>query len=491
MGREKEQIRFEQISLLYHNSTIGFAVSVIMGALLCLILLPHISIHLLLSWFLSLLIITVMRFLLTRRYQKADTSTLILRNWERLFLLGTGLAGVVWGTAILFLALTDSNIHQLLILLFLAGIIGGSVGVFSPITRAYLAFALPITLFFSIWFLLIGDIFSIIIAILIWVFFISMALATRNSEQAIRRALVLRFDNEKLQLAATVFSHAKEGIIIAGPDGKIIDVNNAFQSLTGYTRDEVAGENPNILSSGKHDHKFYASMWSDIKENGYWSGEISNKRKNGNAFVAKLTISAVYDSKESLQHYVGFFFDITERIKLEHQLKYLAYYDTLTNLPNRVLLADRLNQAMLHTQRQEKRLAVIYLDLDDFKPVNDKHDHQTGDQLLTVIANRMKQVLREGDTIARIGGDEFVVILIDVSGRDESGILLKRLLTVVTEPVHIENFTLQISASVGVTFYPQKEEIDADQLLRQADQAMYQAKLSGKNRYYYFDSEQV
>ena len=175
----------------------------------------------------------------------------------------------------------------------------------------------------------------------------------------------------------------------------------------------------------------------------------------------------------------------------EQQLEHIAHYDALTRLPNRVLLADRLHQAMAQAQRQRQQLAVAYLDLDGFKAINDSHGHEAGDQLLIAVAGRMKQALREGDTLARLGGDEFVAVLLDLDEHvGDSVPLLARLLAAAAQPVAVGEQLLQVSASLGVTFYPQAEEMDADQLLRQADQAMYQAKLAGKNRYHVFDAEQ-
>ncbi|MGZ5001407.1 MAG: EAL domain-containing protein, partial [Methylomonas sp.] len=295
---------------------------------------------------------------------------------------------------------------------------------------------------------------------------------------------------EKLQLAARVFTHAREGIMITDADGTIIDVNDTFIAITGYTREEVLGRNPRLLSSGLQNREFYTALWDDLIENGYWYGEIWNRRKNGEVYALMLTISAVRDAHNTTQHYVALFSDITSLKEHEKQLEHIAHYDALTNLPNRVLLADRLRQAMSQAQRRNQRLAVVFLDLDGFKAINDNHGHDAGDQLLMLIAIRMKQALREGDTLARLGGDEFVAVLLDLDDTEASIPMLTRLLNAAAQPLHSGGLSLQVSASLGITFYPQQEDVDADQLLRQADQAMYQAKLAGKNRYHVFDAEQ-
>jgi diguanylate cyclase (GGDEF)-like protein/PAS domain S-box-containing protein len=294
---------------------------------------------------------------------------------------------------------------------------------------------------------------------------------------------------ESLKLAANVFTHAREGIMIADAEGNIVDVNEAFSRITGYSREDVLGRNPRLLSSGRQDRAFYEALWHDLAEHGYWYGEVWNRRKNGEVFAVMQTISAVRNDAGQVRQYLALFSDITPMKEHERQLEQIAHFDALTQLPNRVLLADRLHQAMHQTRRREQRLAVAYLDLDGFKAINDTYGHEAGDQLLITLAARMKLALRDGDTLARLGGDEFVAVLLDLSDIPASLPMLGRLLVAASQPVHVGKHALQVSASVGVTFYPQVEDVDADQLLRQADQAMYQAKLAGKNRYHVFDAE--
>lgn len=293
----------------------------------------------------------------------------------------------------------------------------------------------------------------------------------------------------QLRQSASVFEHANEGIMITDADGTILDVNHAFTSITGYARDDVIGANPRILKSGRHDRCFYEAMWARLAETGRWSAEVWNRRKDGALYAAKQTVSAVYDDSGAVCRYVSLFSDITALKEHQQRLEHIAHYDSLTNLPNRALLAERLRQAMVEASRHGRLLGVAYLDLDGFKEVNDRHGHSRGDQLLTHLAARMHHALREEDTLARLGGDEFVAVLTDLPGRDAVAPVLQRLLAAAAAPVEVEGKSLRVSASLGVVFYPQAEPVAADQLMRQADQAMYAAKLAGKNRYRVFDAE--
>lgn len=296
--------------------------------------------------------------------------------------------------------------------------------------------------------------------------------------------------NEQLRLAASVFTHAREGIIIADADGNIIKANQAFLQITGYSFAEIKGQNPRFLQSGHHDVAFYTDLWQQLTTKGYWQGEIWDRNKDGQVYAVLVTISEVHNTQEDTRHFVALYTDITAQKHQQQQLERIAHYDALTQLPNRILLADRLQQAMVQNQRHNNWVAILYLDLDGFKEVNDRYGHQVGDRLLIAVSKRMKDALRASDTLARLGGDEFVAILSDLPVQQDAILIVSRLLETTGLRVAVDELELQVSVSVGITFYPQSEEIEADQLLRQADQAMYQAKLLGKNRYHLFDAEQ-
>ena len=295
-------------------------------------------------------------------------------------------------------------------------------------------------------------------------------------------------NEEKLSLAASVFIEAKEAILITETDGSIVQVNKAFTDITGYSETEVLGKNPRILQSGYHDQQFYKSFWQQLLQEGHWSGEIWNRRKNGEIFAELQTISAVKNENNETHHYVCLASDISHQKQHEKQLEQQAYYDLLTGLPNRKLLTDKLVLAMQQCQQTDNLLAVAYIDLDGFKQINDTYGHAIGDQLLMAVAGQMKKTLRETDTVARIGGDEFVALLNVSKELSHSLHLVKRLLHVISKTILIDDLQLKVSASIGLTLYPQSENISAEHLLAQADQAMYQAKQAGKNRYHNYDS---
>ncbi len=294
--------------------------------------------------------------------------------------------------------------------------------------------------------------------------------------------------HERLQLAASVFTHAREGITITDTRGTIIDVNDTFTRITGYSREEAIGNNPRMLQSGRQGPEFYAAMWKSLAEQGHFTGEVWNRRKNGELFAEIITISAVRNPLGATTHYVALFTDITSIKENERKLERIAHYDALTGLPNRVLLSDRLQQAMARCQRKGHSLAVAFIDLDGFKAVNDLHGHEQGDDLLVALAQRLQSSLREGDTLSRMGGDEFVAVLSDLEHLHDCHPVLDRMLRAAADPVRLGDRLFQLSASIGVTLFP-ADGVGPDLLIRHADQAMYQAKQAGKNRYHLFDVE--
>ncbi len=298
-----------------------------------------------------------------------------------------------------------------------------------------------------------------------------------------------RQTEDQLKLSARVFSDTHEGIMITDTNSMIIDVNPAFCHITGYSREEIIGKNPKILSSGKQSPQFYAEMWHIINDHGYWQGEIWNRTKSGVLYAESLNISALTNDNHEVINYVGMFTDVTQSKKQQEELTLMAHYDRLTGLPNRSLFVDRFHQAIAHSKRAKTQLAVCFLDLDKFKPINDNYGHEVGDQILIEVANRINLCIREEDTVSRQGGDEFALLLNDIKSNIQCEQTLQRLHQSLAVPYLINNVKHSISASSGFTLYP-SDMGDIDTLLRHADQAMYQSKRLGRNQFHLFNATQ-
>jgi diguanylate cyclase (GGDEF)-like protein/PAS domain S-box-containing protein len=290
----------------------------------------------------------------------------------------------------------------------------------------------------------------------------------------------------ELQIAATAFE-SQEGMVITDIDNVIVKVNKAFMRLTGYSSSELINRKMNLLKSDRHDAEFYAAMWDSLMRTGAWQGEIWNRLKNGEVQPEFVTITAVKNNRGEVINYVGTYTDITERKAIEEKVNSLAFYDPLTRLPNRVLLADRMHQTLAHCRRNKEIAAVCMLDLDGFKQVNDTLGHASGDQLLCDVARRLQECIRQEDTAARFGGDEFALLLGGFTKVSECEQTLERIVASLSAPYLIFGQNARISASIGVTLFPE-DSSDPDLLLRHADQVMYEVKQTGKNGYQLFNA---
>ncbi|MCK5122378.1 MAG: EAL domain-containing protein, partial [Methylococcales bacterium] len=294
---------------------------------------------------------------------------------------------------------------------------------------------------------------------------------------------------DKLLLSKQVFNETHEGILVTTSSSIIIDANPAFYQITGFSREDVMGKKPNILSSGKQGPRFYADMWDSLIEQGHWQGEVWNRKKSGELYAELLTISALKSKDGVTTYYVGLFTDITKSKQQQKELELIAHYDVLTQLPNRILLADRFTQAISHSKRNRSLLAVCFLDLDDFKPVNDSYGHDVGDQLLIEVAKRIVDNIRDEDTVSRLGGDEFAILLGNLNEIEKCEQTLERIVLSLSQPYLIDQQVINIGSSIGATIFP-LDDSDIDTLLRHADQAMYQAKLAGKNGFRLFNTKE-
>jgi diguanylate cyclase (GGDEF)-like protein/PAS domain S-box-containing protein len=291
---------------------------------------------------------------------------------------------------------------------------------------------------------------------------------------------------DQLLLAANVFQNAVEGVVITDRDGNITEINQAFTDITGYSREEVLGQNPRILSSGRHPQSFFERLWNTLIVQGKWHGEIWNRRKHGDIFPQAITISAVFDKRNIIQYYVAVFADITAQKQNEEKLKNLAYFDPLTQLPNRMQFMSLLEQEVNHSHRSKKQLAIIFLDIDFFKHINDSLGHVIGDEILVELAKRLSYALSEFDLLARLSGDEFAVMLPSIMGTDSVTSSVDRIRSVFERPFILNNAqSVRLTASMGVAIYPSDGD-DHDSLLRNADAAMHRAKLDGRNNYAFY-----
>lgn len=289
----------------------------------------------------------------------------------------------------------------------------------------------------------------------------------------------------RLKIADSLFDNSSEGICVTDASERIVAVNPTFCQLTGYSNSELLGKTPRVFSSGLQNAEFFEAMWAALLAAGEWQGELWNRNHAGELFAARLNISAVCNASGDLSNYLAIMADITARKAQQQVWEKNANHDQLTGLPNRMLLIDRLHQAMAHSQRTGLLLAVCYLDLDGFKPVNDVYGHEAGDRVLVEIGSRLHRSVREGDTVARIGGDEFVLLLWGLDNIQECDHTLNRVIADIDRPIALENAEVSVTVSVGVTIFP-NDGNDPALLTAQADSAMYRSKMAGGNRFSYF-----
>lgn len=303
----------------------------------------------------------------------------------------------------------------------------------------------------------------------------------RELQRALQvRDRALSASRRSLHLAERIIESTLEGVIITDARGRIMSVNPAFTKLTGYSEAEAIGQTPAMLSSGRHDKRFYESMWRQLREQGQWQGEIWNRRKNGEFFPEYLSITAITDERGEVSHYAGMFTDITQLKENEENIRNLAYRDPLTGLPNRRLLDDRLEMAIAQAHRHGTHVGVLFIDLDQFKQVNDSLGHAAGDELLAELARRLRRCVREDDTVARLGGDEFVVVLADVERHEDVQQTAERALDAIRAPLWLQGRELVVTCSMGMSVYPEDGR-DRKSLLKHADAAMYQVKNQGRD----------
>ena len=303
--------------------------------------------------------------------------------------------------------------------------------------------------------------------------------------------LIFRHIKARLQLIETVFEHTHDRITVTDPRASILEVNKAFSDITGYSRDEVLGQNSRILQSGRQDKAFYEDLWRQLKGAGSWQGEVWNRRKNGEIYAELATISAVKNRNGSIKYYVSVSSDITDRaVEHQQQLEFRAYHDPLTGLPNQMLIRDRLEHALSLSMREDKHIVVASLDIDNFKQINEQNGHTFGDRLLELIAKRLRATLRDSDSLARTGGDEFLMVLESIDELPQVKRILDRIQKELSEPLTLSGQTVSIGTSIGASHFPE-DTGNADTLIRHATQALHEAKQNGRGRLTWFDPEKA
>ncbi|MDO9244486.1 MAG: PAS domain S-box protein, partial [Rhodocyclaceae bacterium] len=301
--------------------------------------------------------------------------------------------------------------------------------------------------------------------------------------------ITARIEAEKaMRLQARIFENSEESILITDIDRRILSVNPAFCKITGYAENEVLGQTQEFLRSAKHPTSFYEDIWAHVDREGNWQGEVWSRRKNGEEFPGWASISLVRNRDGQISHYFSMFTDITERKRAEERIHYLAYYDDLTGLPNRSLLNKLIDQALVEARRNRLHGAVLFIDLNRFKPINDSLGHDVGDRLLKQVGERLRDAVRAEDVVARMGGDEFVVGLFDITRREHAAVVAQKLLAALDPPFWVEEHELKAGAAIGISIYP-RDGFDTESLLRMADIAMYRAKQSGQDSYAFYSHE--
>jgi len=293
---------------------------------------------------------------------------------------------------------------------------------------------------------------------------------------------------KKLKLSDIVFENTTEGIIITNEEGKIISVNSAFSNITGYSFDEIIYQNPRILKSGKHDKEFYSNLWTELEKNGSWKGEIWNRKKSGEIYPEWLNLSVAKDSNGKILNYVALFSDITKIKNSTAKIDYLAHHDPLTNLPNRLLLNARLNKSIEKCNDLTQRLALFFIDIDNFKMINDSYGHSIGDKIINLVAQRLQKNIRKNDTISRIGGDEFILVIEDILEQKNIEKIAQKILNDFLEPIKLEEYLFDTTISMGISIFP-NNGLNEEDLIKHADTAMYSAKNAGRNQYQFYKDE--
>lgn len=511
----EERIRTAVANTLFQQTPLLQVANVFIAIVSANIFLNYLPAWPVVTWLLAMIGVSLWRLWLTWRYRRDENRRLANRYWLRRTVYGSLLSGLLLGATSSILLYKQDMTLVYFLLLVVVGMMAGSVSSLTANLATFKAYYFSVSIPFILVLFNLGlkldPLENILLSIDSMLIVFSMVLyffglnANRNLIQGFRH----RFEHEtladelaeeirrredaqeELMLSAKIIANVKEGIVVTDHDNRIIRINDTFSRITGYTEAEVVGKSPTLLTSGKQDRQFYQRMWQSLDQFGEWEGEIWNRRKNGEVYPEWLSISVIRDLNGEVSNYVGWFRDITERKREEERLSYLAHYDVLTGLPNRKLFMERLDMALADCSERGELLAILFLDLNMFKQVNDNYGHDVGDILLREVALRLKSVLRPEDMVARLGGDEFIIMLRNLHDGSDVERVADKMLEVVKPAFHINGHQCDIGFAIGISLAP-LDAVERKTLLKCADKAMYKAKQDrSRSQWFMFDGEEA
>jgi len=494
----QQRILTAQLDQVYQFASVVHLITIFVALMTMWTLWNRVPMPVLLSWGVTMIILSVVRLYIAQYYRRASDSKPSI-YWARWFRNGTLLNGLLLGASAGFMLLNHDLVQHFVLLLISVGMLAGAVSSLSPCLGSFKRFFFSLTLpYLSVLFVegfaatehgqLMFNLGFLYVAFTIVLYTFAI---TANRRQT--KGLHHRFENEELadnlrieaerregmqdelMLAERIIANVKEGVIVTDHKNRIIRINDTFSRITGYTQEDVLGLSPNVLSSGKQDKQFYALMWQALFAFGEWEGEIWNRRKNGEVYPEWLSISVIKDANGGVSHYVGWFRDITVRKREEERLAYLANYDSLTGLANRKMFIEQLDNELADCKERNVLFALLFIDLNLFKSVNDNFGHDVGDVLLKQVAMRIKSVIRPEDIVARLGGDEFVILLRDLTDGSDATSVADKLIDTIDAPFYINQDECTVGFAIGISLAPE-HGVERRNLLHFADRAMYQAK---------------
>lgn len=487
-----------QVDQVYQSAPMVHIITIFVVLMTMLTLWGTVPMALLLVWGITLVMVSVVRLYISQCYRR-KASLKPVEIWARWYRNGTLISGLLLGASAGFMLLNHDLVQHFVLLVISVGMVAGAVSSLSPCLRSFKRFFFSVTLpYLSVLFFegfastehgqLMFNLGWLYVA-----FTIALYTFAKTANHRLTNGLHHRFEKEalvnnlrieaerregmqdELLMAERIIANVKEGIIVTDHENRIIRINEKFSRITGYTQDEVLGKGPNVLSSGKQDKQFYVHMWQALDAFGEWEGEIWNRRKNGEIYPEWLSISVIKDTRGDISHYVGWFRDITERKREEERLAYLANYDVLTGLANRKMFIEQLDNELADCKERNALFALLFIDLNLFKSVNDNFGHDVGDVVLKQVAMRLKSVIRPEDMVARLGGDEFVILLRDLIDGSDATRVADKLIETIVAPFYINQNECSVGFAIGISLAPE-HGVDRRNLLHFADRAMYQAK---------------